>query len=658
MDPLNGYNYLLENNDLLNLGNPTNPYLLDPPVNQQHMTNMNEIRGDFPPDDIQQHHRHHHHRQQQQQQQHHHHHQQQQQQQQPPPLQHRRQRRRNDIEKDGILHVLSSVGKILYCSDSCAELTGYHAHELLGQLLTDFVHVEDLDSFVHNLNLSFHTQSQITIHYRFRKKDDTYLLLESIGHPRSPENPGQPPSFFGIARPYSASTSINLLDSFLELKMENELLRKQLKEVTAERDETIMNLQQQQHQYAFDTIPGTNSSTSSQTSRRASSILFQPDDNTSSPWPDRRQSISTIDDSLLAMAYPSDENNNNNVQIETSDSSRPGFAPNEEGLNRKDKWKRRIVEQLRHQNGEKVHKVQKHLNAGMLEMIRQPVTPELLTHVTHQASLVIPCERLPEDQIKPTDLPSLSTFVSLLVKRSSVRAGTLLGVLVFLDRLQKQLSPIAKGMPCTCHRIFLATLIVTSKALHDSSPKNKHWVKYAVFFNLSEVGLMEIQLLSLMNYQLLIAPDDLYHAYAVFEASCLRSYPIQVSPSLAPVAPPTDLDDEDEQNEMIPCRPSLIRVHSEATSSSSLTSNPDSVATPSSLASPVSDKPEMFYPPEPPLFYPPAHLRHSLPEDTIRKTEPGLLHPPWQDPLLQHLASVPKALPANREKLLFLPTAL
>lgn len=147
----------------------------------------------------------------------------------------------------------------------------------------------------------------------------------------------------------------------------------------------------------------------------------------------------------------------------------------------------------------------------MLDMIHRPITSELLSHVADQASLVIPChssyhsnntERPPSIMDnKYGVLPSLPSFIGFLVKRSSVRTGTLLGSLVFLQRLQQTLSTIAKGMPCTSHRIFLATLIVTSKALHDTSPKNKHWAKYAAYFTLSEINLMEKQLLSLMVRQ-------------------------------------------------------------------------------------------------------------------------------------------------------------
>lgn len=54
------------------------------------------------------------------------------------------------------------------------------------------------------------------------------------------------------------------------------------------------------------------------------------------------------------------------------------------------------------------------------------------------------------------------------------------------------------GMHCTCHRVFLATLIVAAKYLNDQSPKNKHWSAHSQIFSVGEVNLMEKQLLSLL----------------------------------------------------------------------------------------------------------------------------------------------------------------
>jgi hypothetical protein len=140
------------------------------------------------------------------------------------------------------------------------------------------------------------------------------------------------------------------------------------------------------------------------------------------------------------------------------------------------------------------------------DMIKRSVSSELLAYITHQTSLVVPCLQNPPPRVAgnhsyvshtPT-LPPLAAFVGFLVSRSGVRSGTLLASLVFLKRLAEQLAYVAKGMPCTPHRIFLATVIVASKAIHDASPKNKWWARYAAHFSLVEVNMMEKQLLKLM----------------------------------------------------------------------------------------------------------------------------------------------------------------
>ncbi|KAG2188756.1 hypothetical protein INT44_003895 [Umbelopsis vinacea] len=190
-------------------------------------------------------------------------------------------------------------------------------------------------------------------------------------------------------------------------------------------------------------------------------------------------------------------------------------------------------------------------NKAIQKLLRSPITEEMIGYVTWKATTVIPCTIPSPPQSSsdlhnwsdttidmqgmssseppatpplnaPTDaassappplpgqvaVPPLREFITNLVRKSGLHTGTFLATLVYLDRLRQSLYTVAKGMPCTCHRVFLSTLIITAKYVNDTSPKNRHWAKYSSVFSVAEVNLMEKQLLVLLDFHLSITMDE------------------------------------------------------------------------------------------------------------------------------------------------------
>ncbi|KAH6605850.1 cyclin [Trichoderma cornu-damae] len=188
------------------------------------------------------------------------------------------------------------------------------------------------------------------------------------------------------------------------------------------------------------------------------------------------------------------------------------------------------------------------LNKAALEQfVYQPVSRDMVSYLAMAAHNVIACDstlmpppREPKNQDRPptpprspepravcsTDdaLPSLEEFITQLVVSSNVQVPTLMSTLVYLNRLKSKLQPMARGLRCTTHRIFLASLILSAKYLNDSSPKNKHWANYTHMntdyysfgFTRTEVNLMEKQLLFLLEWELRITEHDLYRELDFF----------------------------------------------------------------------------------------------------------------------------------------------
>ncbi|KAF4125656.1 Cyclin [Geosmithia morbida] len=181
------------------------------------------------------------------------------------------------------------------------------------------------------------------------------------------------------------------------------------------------------------------------------------------------------------------------------------------------------------------------LNKTALDhFVYQPVSRDMIAYLAHAAQNVISCDPTshsrsdlpptppkspePEAAAEEKSLPTVEEFITQLVVSSNVQVPTLMSSLVYLNRLKSRLQPQARGIRCTAHRIFLASLILAAKYLNDSSPKNKHWANYTNIttdcyhfgFSRTEVNTMEKQLLFLLEWDLRIEEHDLYREFDYF----------------------------------------------------------------------------------------------------------------------------------------------
>lgn len=147
-------------------------------------------------------------------------------------------------ELKDFLQILDANGRIKYASPSIVHVCGYTAEELQDTFLKDLIHPDDQGVFVAELNESIASGHPLRMFYRFRKKDGTYNIFETIGHAHiaaakfAPNPNNQSPfcqAVFMMARPYPTKNA-GLLDSFLEHKIENERLKRRIAELRREEE--------------------------------------------------------------------------------------------------------------------------------------------------------------------------------------------------------------------------------------------------------------------------------------------------------------------------------------------------------------------------------------------------------------------------------------
>ncbi|KAG1442789.1 hypothetical protein G6F46_011853 [Rhizopus delemar] len=124
-----------------------------------------------------------------------------------------------------VLHVLSPDLTVLYCSSASREFLGYQPADLIGRKFTEFLHKDDVDLFTRAFRASQASESILRTTYRFLRKDGKYASLETRGHFFKT-------GFFGSARSVPAETT-RTMDTFLDFKMENEILKRKIQAARA-----------------------------------------------------------------------------------------------------------------------------------------------------------------------------------------------------------------------------------------------------------------------------------------------------------------------------------------------------------------------------------------------------------------------------------------
>ncbi|KAI8146082.1 hypothetical protein BJV82DRAFT_600382 [Fennellomyces sp. T-0311] len=130
-----------------------------------------------------------------------------------------------------IVHVLTAESNIVYCSPASSECLGYEPAEMTNHRFTEFIHVDDVDSFSRQFRASKDQMGSLKAVFRMQGKDGKYVMVETTGH-------FYKNCFFGTTRVIPV-TATRTMEAFLELKMENEALKQKLHELEEEDSDTV-----------------------------------------------------------------------------------------------------------------------------------------------------------------------------------------------------------------------------------------------------------------------------------------------------------------------------------------------------------------------------------------------------------------------------------
>jgi PAS domain S-box-containing protein len=133
---------------------------------------------------------------------------------------------------EAIIFVLSNECKVLFCSRAVSELLGWRDTELIDKDLVDLVNGEDKHAFRVSFEQSLRSRMEMLSYVRFKYQSEytssaKEVLFEVKGYPHYIDDEQYARCFFAVAKPYP-SRNTAMLNTFLELKIENERLQQRL----------------------------------------------------------------------------------------------------------------------------------------------------------------------------------------------------------------------------------------------------------------------------------------------------------------------------------------------------------------------------------------------------------------------------------------------
>ncbi|BGP12413.1 hypothetical protein JCM10213_001982 [Rhodosporidiobolus nylandii] len=133
----------------------------------------------------------------------------------------------------------------------------------------------------------------------------------------------------------------------------------------------------------------------------------------------------------------------------------------------------------------------------------------LCEHVISSLFAITPQQQQAVDAKKETAVPQLGEFIAYALYRTRLPVSITHQALLLLTRL-KQRYPSARGTSTSPHRLFLSSLMLSSKISMDDTYSNKSWqVVGQGLFELREVNQMERELFAFLGWNVVVRDEEL-----------------------------------------------------------------------------------------------------------------------------------------------------